>query len=163
MRPRGDSSQAQSNLVVARYLNGKVVKGYTQDFFPEQMVFHVLEQGKSGTVPVSLTDLKAVFFVRDLVGNALRNKNRAFPNVDSGPQQGRRIAVHFQDGELLVGYALTYSAEKPGFFVFPYDPLGNNLRVYVMRHATIAVRLGPAAEELAASTPRPVRKPPRAA
>lgn len=153
----------ENNLVVARYRTGQVVKGYTRDFFPDRPVFHVLPKGGAQAVPVKTAELKAVFFVRDLLGNRLRHKNRRFPAQDLGPQTGRRIAVLFQDGELLVGHAQTYSPERPGFFVFPHDPHGNNLRVYVLRAATKQVKLGPQAEELARSAPRPKQKPPAAA
>jgi hypothetical protein len=149
----------ENNLVVARYRNGQVVKGYTRDFFPDRPSFHVLVKGATGpegVQPIKTAELKALFFVRDLVGNRLRNKNRKFPPVDTGPQQGRRIAVLFEDGELIVGHCQTYSIERPGFFVFPADPQGNNLRIYVLRAATKQVKLGPAAEELVRTTP-PVR------
>jgi len=156
---------SENNLVVARYRNGQVVKGYTRDFFPERPLFHVLPKGGSQSIPVKTAELKGVFFVRDLIGNRMRHKNRRFPAMDTGPQAGRRIAVLFEDGELLVGHAQTYSAERPGFFVFPLDPLGNNTRVYVLRAATKQVKLGPMAEELARTAP-PVKsklKPPAAA
>lgn len=159
------SNSAEINLVVARYKNGKVVKGYTRDFFPDRPLFHVLAMGSTEAAPVKISELKGVFFVRDLVGNKVRTKNRKFPAQDSGPNQGRRIAVLFEDGELLVGHSQTYSAERPGFFVFPLDPNGNNTRVYVLRAATKQVKLGPMAEELARTAP-PVKsrlKPPAAA
>jgi hypothetical protein len=151
--PAGDK-----NLIVARYRAGQVVKGYTQDFFPDRPLFHVQQRGGQGTVAVRTSELKAVFFVRDLVGNRMRTKNRKFPPVDTGPQLGRRIAVVFQDGELIVGHAQTYSPDKAGFFVFPADPDGNNLRIYVLRAAIRQVKLGPAAEELARNTPLPASK-----
>ena len=165
--PTGGPAAAggENNLVVARYRNGQVVKGYTRDFFPERPLFHVLPKGGSQAVPVKTAELKGVFFVKDLLGNRLRHKNRRFPAVDSGPQVGRRIAVLFEDGELLVGHSQTYSPERPGFFVFPLDPNGNNARVYVLRAATKQVKLGPMAEELARTAP-PVKnklKPPAAA
>ncbi len=49
--------------------------------------------------------------------------------------------------------------------VFPLDPTGNNLRVYVLRAAVKQVKLGPQAEELArvAPPPRAKFKPPAAA
>ena len=149
----------ENNLVVARYRNGKVVKGYTRDFFPDRVLFHVLSRGAQEAVPVKTAELKGVFFVRDLVGNRLRHKNRRFPAQDTGPQLGRRIAVMFEDGELLIGHAQTYSPERPGFFVFPLDPNGNNLRVYVLRAATKQVKLGPMAEEMARNAPPPRQKP----
>ena len=159
------TNDAGMNQVVARYANGSVIKGHTRDFHPDHPQFHVLTKGSSSGVPVRLSELKAVFFVRDLVGNRLRNKNRKFPPVDQGPQSGRRIAVLFKDGELLVGNALTFSSDKPGFFVTPADPAGNNLRVYVVRNAIAQVKLGPEAETLALNAPKPKSKfrPPAAA
>jgi hypothetical protein len=155
----------EQNLVVARYANGQVIKGSTRDFHPDRAVFHVLPKGVATGVPVKVSELKAVFFVHDLIGNRMRNKNRKFPAVDQGPQTGRRIAVLFKDGELLVGNALTYSLDRPGFFVTPADPAGNNLRVYVVRAAVTSVKLGPEAEKLAltAPKPKPKFKPPAAA
>jgi len=154
-----------SNLVVARYRNGQVVKGHTRDFFPDRPLFHVLPRGAQAAVAVQTAELKAVFFVRDLLGNRLRHKSRKFPPVDPGPQTGRRIAVLFDDGELIVGHEETYSPDKAGFFVFPSDSHGNNLRVYVLRAATRIVKLGLQAEEMARSTPpnRSKFKPPAAA
>ena len=161
----GSAGAGENNLVVARYRNGEVVKGYTRDFFPERPQFHVLAKGSAQAVAVKTAELKGVFFVRDLVGNRMRHKNRRFPAQDSGPNLGRRIAVLFEDGELLVGHSQTYSLERPGFFVFPLDPQGNNLRVYVLRAATKQVKLGPMAEELARTAPVPPSKfkPPAAA
>ena len=149
----------ENNLVVARYRSGEVVKGHTRDFFPDRPVFHVLPKGSQVSVQVKTPELKGVFFVRDLLGNRLRNKGRRFPAIDQGPHNGRRVAVLFEDGELLVGYSQTYSAEKAGFFVFPADPNSNNIRVYVLRAATKQVKLGPAADELARTAPPPRPKP----
>jgi len=157
MNPTNPSGE--NNLVVARYRTGEVVKGHTRDFFPDRPVFHILPKGGQVSVQVRTPELKGVFFVRDLLGNRLRNKGRRFPAVDQGPHTGRRVAVLFEDGELLVGYAQTYSAEKSGFFVFPADPNSNNLRVYVLRAATRQVKLGPAADELARTAPPPRPKP----
>ena len=110
-QPGGAANAAggENNLVVARYRNGQVVKGYTRDFFPDRPLFHVLPKGGQTAVPIKTAELKGVFFVRDLVGNRVRNKGRRFPAVDQGPQTGRRIAVLFEDGELLVGYAQTWN------------------------------------------------------
>jgi hypothetical protein len=163
--PQPGAAGGENNLVVARYRNGQVVKGYTRDFFPDRPQFHVLPRGGQASIPVRTAELKAVFFVHDLMGNRLRHKNRKFPAVDQGPQTGRRIAVLFEDGELIVGHAQTYSPEKTGFFVFPADPNGNNMRIYVLRAATKQIKFGPQAEELArAKPPNPSKfKPPAAA
>lgn len=154
--PSGDGPIAPgggSKLVVARTRNGNVVKGHTTNFLPENPHFHVLPRGGTQPVPIALAELKAVFFVRDLIGSKLRHKPREFPKFDPGPEPGRRIAVVFEDGELLIGHAQTYAGDQPGFFVSPLDPDGNNSRVYVLRAATKEVRLGLGAEELARTTP----------
>jgi hypothetical protein len=156
MNPTNAGAPAgENNLVVARYRNGQVIKGYTRDFFPDRPLFHVMPKGGTEGMPIRTAELKGLFFVRDLLGNRLRNKGRRFPAVDQGATNGRRIAVLFEDGELLVGYAQTYGAEKPGFFVFPADPQSNNVRVYVLRAATKQVKLGPAADELTRTAPPP--------
>ena len=146
---------AEMNLVVARFLDGHLVKGSTEDFFPDRPMFHVQSRG-AGAQTVRMRDLKAVFFVRDLQGNSGHNKSREFP-PDEVREQGRKIAVLFKDGELLVGHTLTYLPGKQGFFVFPADRRGNNLRVYVLSEAAKQVKVGPAAEQLAKITPRKPR------
>jgi len=149
----------ETNLIVARLLNGRTIKGSTSDFFPERPQFHVQTRGSSQTVAVKMDDLKAIFFVKDLVGNPGHVKNRKFSAMDPGLQTGKRIAVLFKDGELLVGYTVSYTAGRQGFFMVPVDPQGNNTRIYVVSAATKTVKVGPAADELALTAPKPKPKP----
>ena len=59
------------NLVVARYMDGRIAKGTTYDFGPQKNTFHVIS-GKEDDQKVSneifLSELKAVFFVKSLEG-----------------------------------------------------------------------------------------------
>jgi len=48
--------------IVARYSDGRVLKGYTHDFFPNKSVFHLKSIFGGKVVEVHLKDLKAVFF-----------------------------------------------------------------------------------------------------
>ena len=52
--------------VVVRYTSGRVLKGYTQDFFPNKDRFHLFLADKpdASGVEVSLKDLKAIFLVK---------------------------------------------------------------------------------------------------
>ena len=166
--PGPHADVGSSDRVVTHDRRGRVVKGSTRDFFPDRTLFHIRPPNASITLHVRMNELKAVYFVRDLAGNPEHAKLRAFPAVDPVPTVGRRIAVLFQDGELLVGYAQNYTGEKTGFFVYPCDPFGNTIRAYVLRAATKAVKLGGAAEELARNTPAPTnaakpQQPPAAA
>jgi hypothetical protein len=120
------------NRVVARYLDGRVIKGQTADFLPAKPLFHVV-QAPSEVVEVKLADLKAVFFVKDLVGNAGYNEGKSF--AADARAQGRRVQVEFTDGETIVGTTQGYQPDRPGFFVVPVDPKSNNDRCFVVMAA----------------------------
>jgi len=122
------------NKIVARYVDGRQIKGVTQDFAVGKPEFHVFEGGNEATkaVPVSVVDLKAVFFVRSYNGDKTHKEYKLF---DRAKVQARKILVCFRDGEKLVGFTLGYNAEKQGFFVTPSDPESNNTRVYVVNRA----------------------------
>jgi hypothetical protein len=139
----------EANRVVVRFTDGRTLKGTTQDFKPGSPRFHLLPAAGGARLEVRLDALKAVFFVRDFEGQASRSKLRGFLAAAAETPQGRKVAVHFRDGELLCGYTMTFSPERAGFFVFPEDHGGNNQRVFVMSAAAAAIKIGPAAEQLA--------------
>ena len=136
--------------VVARFRDGKTQKGTTQDFKPTSARFHLVPAAGGAPIEVRLAELKAVFFVRSLEGAPGRSKLQGFVEAAAETPQGKKIAVRFEDGELLCGYTMTYSADREGFFVFPADVAGNNVRVYVLTAAAAEIKAGPAAEQLAA-------------
>jgi hypothetical protein len=58
--------------IVARFLDGKPVKGYTQNFLRNRHVFHVLPMdaaNNASPVEIQVSELKAAVFVRDFFGN----------------------------------------------------------------------------------------------
>jgi hypothetical protein len=144
--------------VVARYSDGRLVKGYTFDFAPAQPRFHVFAQPTASgqSVQVIVRDLKAVFFVRDLVGNPARQDSQKFP---TGETARPHVEVRFRDGEVMLGTADSPATEPQGFFLIPADPESNNLRVYVVGAATRAVYpLAPVGRPMGAGfTPLPQR------
>jgi len=117
--------------VVARFLDGRVLKGTTQDFAPHKSIFHlaVLGDPAAKALAVPVASLKALFFVRSYQGDAKRNDER---DLTSAKGQGRKIVVTFSDGEVISGFTTGYSKDKPGFFVIPGDPKSNNARVFVV-------------------------------
>lgn len=122
--------------IVARYCDGRTLKGTTQNFFPNKPVFHVNRQGGTGSgdvVEVKIEDLKAIFFVRDFTGNAKHVERKKLAPGDR--PQGRLMEVTCKDGEVIVGTTTGYDPKRPGFFLFPIDPSGNNARVYVVTSA----------------------------
>lgn len=123
--------------VIARFHDGHLVRGYTADFHPSKPQLHLsAEPNSSDTLFLQLSQLKALFFVRDFTGDQARVDRQEF---GSAPQ-GRKVAITFNDGETLLGTTLGYRGEGNGFFVHPADPRSNNLRVFVAPGATQQVR-----------------------
>jgi len=140
---------SESNRVVAHLLNGKLIKGTTQDFFPNRPLFHLTPVQGGQPVTVHTRQLKALFFVREFAGVTARRDLRGFISAPGETAQGKKLAVRFKDGELLCGYTLAYSPDREGFFMFPSDFQANNLRVYVVTGSSVEIKAGPAAEKLA--------------
>jgi len=127
------------NRVVARYRSGRRIKGVTGDFGSERDFFHVIPEGGGAPVTVWLADLKAVFFVRNFVGNRYHQARNEFEAGQCA--SGKKIRVVFEDGEVLVGTTQGYHPGRPGFFVVPADPAVNTERCYVIVSATREVDL----------------------
>jgi hypothetical protein len=126
--------------VVVRYADGRVVKGMTQDFFPNKDRFHLRSDTTASEEPaeVLIRDLKAVFFVKDFDGKPGYNERKEYNNGDKA--QGRKVEILFVDGEKLVGSTLGYDPNRLGFFLFPVDPESNNMRVFAVTVAVKSVR-----------------------
>ena len=125
------------NKVVARYADGRMVKGLTNDFIAGKEQFHVaVVDAPPGSKPVEVQtkDLKAVFFVKDFSGNPQHRRRQEFD--PKRPPTGRKIKVVFKDGELMVGTTQGYQPGRPGFFLVPADPEANAERCYVVAAAT---------------------------
>ena len=136
------------NRVVARFLDGRALKGTTQDFSPRHPAFHIYPTPSAAGIQVRCNQLKAVFFVRDLDGDPLREDLRGFILGPAETVHGEKVAVRFADGELLCGYSLSYTLRREGFFMFPADPRSNNMRIFVVVAPTADVCKGAAAEEM---------------
>jgi len=127
--------------VVVHFADHRLVKGFTQDFFPNKQIFHLYPVDATepkDSVEIMIRDLKAIFFVRDFQGNPKYRERKDFQEADS--LQGRKVAVTFFDGEIMVGSTLGYDPNRPGFFLFPVDPQSNNLRVFCVSKAVKDVR-----------------------
>ena len=125
--------------IVVRYVEGQMLKGYTQDFSATRSQFSLwpsITAGAHERVIVPLARLKGVFFVRDFAGNP----GYVERDSTSGPQHGRRIEVTLVDDEVIVGRTLSYRHDGHGFFVFPADPLANNIRIFVVSTSVRQVR-----------------------
>jgi hypothetical protein len=125
------------NKVVVRFADGRTVKGTTADFVPTKDLFHVnvmTDMVGAKPIEVHLKDLKALFFVRDFIGDSQRVDSNDFD--PSRPPAGRKIRVEFKDGEILVGTTAGYQPGRPGFFLVPADQSSNSERCYIIAAAT---------------------------
>ena len=128
------------NKIVVRYLDGRVSKGFTNNFMPNKDTFHLVPvDAPPGSKPldVNIRDLKAIFFVKDFAGNPNYKEQKTFDAFQ--PVVGKKIRVIFRDGEEIVGTTQGYQAGRPGFFVFPADKKANAERAFVIAAATRSV------------------------
>lgn len=127
--------------VVLHYTDGRILKGFTQNFFPNKPLFHFqpADGGNPGQqIEVNVKELKGVFFVKDFGGNPSYKEKKNFP--ESVQISGKKVEVIFKDGETLIGSTLGYDPNRPGFFFFPSDPEWNLIRVYIVAKSVSKVR-----------------------
>jgi hypothetical protein len=131
-----------NNKVVARFADGRVVKGTTADFNPTKDAFHVTEHDAAPDaqpILVLTQQLKALFFVKDFAGDSSRDKTAA--STAPRPALGRKIKVVFKDGEVLVGTTAGYQPGRTGFFIEPEDAGTNEERCFVITQAAEEITL----------------------
>ena len=135
------------NKVAIRFKDGRVLKGRTHDFTPGKPLFHLHSEGRTQAIEVKVENLKAVFFVKDFTGRPEYSDVKIFPEK-LPTSKGRKIAVLFNDGELITGFTLAYDPNRPGFFMMPTDERSNNDRIYVVKSAVKEVGFGQKADQI---------------
>ncbi|MFQ5670794.1 MAG: hypothetical protein ACE5HD_09800 [Acidobacteriota bacterium] len=121
--------------LVAHFKDGEIVKGYSGDFISGRDPFHLFspEGPVASSRRIGVEEMKALFFVRTWgrpPGRALRVYR--FGPDDGKEEPGRRAVIRFRDGEKIWGYVLGQQTAGKGFYLVPADPVGNNLKVFVV-------------------------------
>ena len=126
--------------LVVHFSDGNLIKGFTEDFSPNKERFHLTptDNPSGGAIEVSTKDLKAVFIVRDFIGDSRYKERKKY--IEGEKPSGKKVEVTFIDGEVLVGSTLGYDPKRQGFFIFPADPKSNNIRVYAFSSSVKKVR-----------------------
>jgi hypothetical protein len=127
--------------VVVRFRDGKLLKGYTQNFFPNKPTFHLRphdSKNPTDSMEISFDNLKAVFFVKDFLGNPKYKEAKRV--TDGNKPQGRLLEVTCKDGEVIVGTTTGYDPKRSGFFIFPIDTQWNNVKAYIVSSAVSNVK-----------------------
>ena len=134
MERKAEPTTKVQNLVVARYRDGRTIKGTTYDFGPQKKAFHVVPLGEEGgkVSEILLSELKAVFFVKSLEGKQNHPLGREVIEEKAEPAGLMKVKITFFDGETLVGTTHGYALERQGFFIVPLEGDSNNLRIFVV-------------------------------
>jgi small nuclear ribonucleoprotein (snRNP)-like protein len=130
--------------VVVKYQNGEIIKGWVEDFRPDRdtfILFPLIEYSEEETLEIKFDSLKAVFFVKDFIGDKNYKKVRTFDVVLKITPSQRKLIVNFKDGEKLYGTSHSYGRYKVGFFVYPVDQKDNSDRIFIIHSAVESVHL----------------------
>lgn len=124
--------------LVVHTKDGSIHKGITQDFDPAREEFHFLP-GEGGGIPMLMrvSDMKALFWVKDYLGNRQFVAQRVFAETDAARE---RAIVTFEDGEEIWGTLDGDADNQTGFFLVPADKRDNNVRIFVVRSALKEMR-----------------------
>lgn len=118
--------------VVAHYLDGTVARGFLEDFDSENWAVSLRPaEAPDAVEQISLLALKGVFFVRGFEGKPPDAGGRGSWGVAG--DAGTRTEVLCRDGETMFGTVNEEvdPTEGSGFFFFPVDRDGNNLKVFL--------------------------------
>jgi len=129
---------------VVKYQNGEIIKGWIEDFRPDResfILFPLIEYSEEERTEIDFNSLKAVFFVKDFIGDKNYKKVRTFDVWLKITPSQRKLIVNFIDGENLYGTSHSYGRFKVGFFVYPIDSKDNSDRIFVIHKAIESVRL----------------------
>jgi len=123
--------------VVAHFIDHTIVKGTSMDVDPAKPRCHI--RTDNGVLEVDLSQLKALYFVRDFTGRAEYDEDRAPKAGDARLRGSHAVKLTFMDGEPLHALMNRFPPNRPFYFVLPIDPASNNERILVNREAVVAV------------------------
>ncbi|MGH7710155.1 MAG: DUF6982 domain-containing protein [Gemmatimonadaceae bacterium] len=122
------------NHVVARFIDGRLIKGTSMDVDPGKPGCHI--RTPDGAIyAVELRELKALFFVKSLNGDARHSEGMELQPADRRQFGSALVELTFADGERMVGLTNRATPNRDFFFVLPVDSRSNNIRVLVNRGA----------------------------
>lgn len=140
----------KTDKVVLRFKDSRVLKGYLLNFSDSSKTISIEETKGKNKKEVLVEDLKAIFFVRSFKGDKQYKEKKSY---SISPKRGKKVYVKFTDTESLLGYVdgelpwqkgfhLSPPNEgKSGFFVYPVDTQGNNIKIYILNSSVKDIAL----------------------
>lgn len=129
--------QAASPKVVLRYRDGRTLRCTLQEEFSAKDFEFQVSDENADVHTIDVTDLKAVFFVKD-------SKERSADFVvdeDKKLPGGAMARVEFFDGEIIRGRVSQYSVSDAGFYLVPTATESNNRRIFVVATSLATVSI----------------------
>jgi hypothetical protein len=123
------------NRVVARFRDGRILKGVALDLDPAKPLFHLRPPEGGKAHEIRLDDLKAIFFVRSFEGDPERDEMRTLDPGDVRARGSTTVSFTFEDGETIVGLAIRHPPIKAFHYIVPADPDSNNIRILINQAA----------------------------
>ena len=113
--------------VVARFRDGRLMPGFTNDFHPSKPYLNLSTAPASADARFTqVAQMEALYFLRD--GNeGTRTNSTASVSV----AHGRQIEVTLSNGDIIVGSTLNYRRDGSGFFIHPSDPNSEYSRIFL--------------------------------
>ena len=124
------------HLIVANFLDGRILKGTSLDVDHKRPTCH-LKTPAGETHEITMTEVKALFFVKTATGRPEYNDVKVESTGDSRLVGAKRVRVRFADGEEIVGLMNRFPPITPYFFMLPIDPHSNNIRMLVNKAAVV--------------------------
>ena len=139
--------------IIARYLDGRILKGTVRDFSRSSDIVLLEEAGHRKEHQIPINQLKAIFFVQSLGGDSSHRERKAF---GIGKNIGRKAFIKFNDGETMLGFIdgdfpwkKGFSLTKPddnakGFYLIPVDDECNNKKIFIVANSVkdVAIMTG---------------------
>ncbi len=126
-----------STKLVVKFMDGRIKKGFSDDFLFLRKTFHLREMSNSeNEEEVHIADLKAVFFVGDYDGNP----NFKEDNNTERSTYNHRVAIRFHDGEEIVGYTEDDLVQSDVLRLVPVDPLSNNALIFIVKQNAVSIQ-----------------------
>jgi hypothetical protein len=114
-----------------------MVKGTSLDVDPNKPLCHI-KTADRGMVEVRMAELKALYFVKSLLGDPTYHEAHDLDPADLRQRGAAPVEIRFKDGERLVGFTVRYPPNRPFFFVSPADKGSNNIRILVNQAAIVS-------------------------
>jgi len=122
--------------LIAKFMDGRIRKGYSDDFLLLNETFHMSDTpDQENQEEISMSDLKAVFFVDDFAGNPQYVEKKRTSRLT----YHNKISIRFHDGEEIIGYANDDYLGSDVIRIVPADPLSNNTLIFVVRKNTVSI------------------------